>query len=140
MTGTPAAPGPLSAEGYTLLACCGSGCEAHPRRGDVEESVRDIVRRSSHGVLVMSSGCVLGTLLCRTCGPGSGRVHGTVALVQPCTAERKPTGPAVPVGPLSSVDHLIALLRWLRGVELTAATLPRQLHPALAPLHAASGN
>lgn len=102
--------------------------------------MRAIVRRSHHGVLAISNHCLLGSLLCRTCGPDSQHVHGTFALVQPCTAERQPTSPAVPVGPLNGPDELIALLRWIRSGQLTTSTLPRQLHPPLAPLYAARHN
>lgn len=126
-------------EGYTVLCCRGPGCGTQSQRVAVEDSLRAAVRHSRHGVLALG-GCVLGTLLCRTCGPNSRPEHGTFVLVQPCTAQREPTGPTVPIGPLNTADHLIALSRWLREGHLTSGSLPKQLYPRLAPLYAAYRN
>lgn len=125
--------------GYTLLCCGAGGCASHPHQGAVENSLRALVRHSRHGVLA-TGGCVLGSLLCRSCGPAGGRAEGTFVLVQPCTAQREPTGPAVAVGPLRTADDVVDLSRWLRGGELTASGLPARLRPRLDPLSAASRN
>lgn len=104
----------MPAAGFTVVVCqadsCLSGLALMP-------ALRSVVRATRHGVLI-SSGCTLGTLTCRS------RTAGTVVLVQPCDVERRPVGPAVSVGPLRTRSDVADLVAWLRAGEFDTAALP----------------
>ncbi|HEY2203064.1 MAG TPA: hypothetical protein VGH99_01120 [Pseudonocardia sp.] len=144
-------------DGFTLALCRSPGCahagddgtRAHaaatgPGRGSgaagprtLDEMLAEATRCSEHGVLLVTA-CLLGSTLCRACGPAAaGRPvttglepaheHGRVAVVQPCRASRRPTGPAVLVGPIRDTEDAEELCRWLRAGDLAAARLPGRL-------------
>lgn len=111
------------AEGYTLVVCAAPACVTEqPNRAT--EALRDCVRSSRHGVLVVS-GCSLGAVGCRL------RPTGALILAQPCDVDRRPTGPAVRVGPLRSDDDVAAVQAWIRAARFDPALLP----PHLVALH-----
>ncbi|WP_019873529.1 hypothetical protein [Sporichthya polymorpha] len=104
----------MSAAGYTVVVCQSDGC----RSGlGLMPALRALVRATPHAVLV-SSGCTVGTLTCRS------RVPGPVVLVQPCDEQRRPVGPAVHVGPLRTRSDVADLIAWLRTGDLDPADLP----------------
>ncbi len=104
----------MDAAGYTVVACqadaCGTGLALMP-------ALRAAVRATPHAVL-LSAGCTLGTLTCRSRGGGA------IVLVQPCDEQRRPVGAAVRVGPLRTRSDVADLVAWLRSGDLNAAALP----------------
>lgn len=116
-------------DGFTVVrcgACAGmpsgfdDGAAALPGVDEVlVEGLRAVVRDSRHGVLV-SGGCPL--------GPGCGsREPGMVVLVQPCAADRAPTGPVVVAGPVRGTDDVRAVTSWLARGDLDPHRLPARL-------------
>jgi hypothetical protein len=131
---------------FTLVLCRAEGCTGAQcgERGPVDEALSDATRRSRHGVLVVT-GCLMGPLLCRACGPSApaapGRgTHGRVAVVQPCHASRQPSGPAVLVGPIRDSSDADELCRWLHDGTLTAERLPERLREYARTLRRAPDN
>jgi hypothetical protein len=108
-------------------------------RGPVELALSEATRRSEHGVLVVT-GCLMGQMLCRACGPSAPASPGRVAVVQPCTASHQPSGPAVLVGPIRDTADAADLCRWLRGGTLTADRLPDRLRAYARTLRRAPSN
>lgn len=107
----------MAAEGFTVVVCSADPCcTAVP----LLPALRAAVRATPHGVLI-SSGCTLGTLTCRT------RATGSVVLVQPCDAARRPVGAAVRVGPLRTRRDVAEVVAWLRAGQLSAGALPWRL-------------
>ncbi|WP_214370601.1 hypothetical protein [Pseudonocardia sp. H11422] len=108
-------------EGFTAVVCTAGGCRATPDEASrTGEMLRDVVRASRHGVLV-SSGCLLGATSCRL------RPSAPLVVVQPCDADRRPTRPAVRIGPLCTAADVAALEGWLRCGRLDPALLPARL-------------
>jgi hypothetical protein len=105
----------------------------------VEQALSEATRHSEHGILVVT-GCLLGQLLCRTCGPSAPAAAGRVAVVQPCHASRQPSGPAVLVGPIRDTDDATELCHWLRGGTLTSDRLPERLREYARTLRRAPAN
>jgi hypothetical protein len=118
----PAGPGPLR--------------HGPVERSPVEQALSEATRRSEHGVLVVT-GCLMGQMLCRACGPSAPASPGRVAVVQPCTASHQPSGPAVLVGPIRDTADAAELCRWLRGGTLTADRLPDRLRAYARTLRSA---
>ncbi|MHA6793470.1 hypothetical protein ACVGVM_08100 [Pseudonocardia bannensis] len=107
--------------GFTVVACTADGCRATPAETSrTGEMLREVVRASRHGVLV-STGCLLGATTCRL------RPSAPLVLVQPCDADRRPTRPAVRIGPLRTAADVAALERWLRSGRYDPALLPAHL-------------
>ena len=111
------------ADGYTVVICAAPACSTEQSNG-ISAALRDCVRSSRHGVLVVS-GCYLGAISCRL------RPVGPLVLVKPCDAHRRPTGPVVCVGPLRSDDDVAAVQEWIRIARFDPALLP----PHLVALH-----
>jgi formylmethanofuran dehydrogenase subunit E len=105
--------------GYTVLRCAAPECGS-PLVTELLAVLRECVSTSRGGVLV-STGCTFGRLACRL------RPSGPVLLVQPCDAERRPTRPAVRVGPLCTPDDLAAVRTWLRAGWIDPSLLPTRL-------------
>lgn len=120
------------AEGYTLVVCAGDKCRTE-RPGRTVAVLRDCVRASRHGVLVVS-GCALGRFACRL------RPAGPMVLVQPCDARRRPAGPVIRVGPLCGEEDLVALVDWVRTERFDPTRLPRHLVVMHRAVRAAAGN
>src|SRR5690349_4003998 len=116
---------PMQPDGFTVVVCqadpCCAGLALIP-------ALRGVVRASPHGVLI-SSGCTLGPLTCRTRGGGA------VVLVQPCDVGRRPVGAAVHVGPLRTRSDVADLVAWLRAGDLDAGGLPWWLRLGAPALH-----
>ncbi|MGW3026642.1 hypothetical protein [Streptomyces sp. NPDC001221] len=113
---------------FTLAVC--ASCEA--ATDQVMDELRRVVRDSPHGVMI-STGCLRKVLDC------AGR-RGLRAAVQPCTADRSPTGTAVRLGPLVTVADAAAVGAWLRAGMPDDGTLPDRLRSAPAPRHVAHLN
>jgi len=131
---------------FTLVLCRAEGCAGAQcgERGPVERALSDATRRSEHGVLVVT-GCLMGQLLCRACGPSAPAAPGRVvpgrgAVVQPCHTSRQPSGPAVLVGPIRDSADADELCRWLHRGALTAERLPERLREYARTLHRAPRN
>ncbi|MDT7657611.1 MAG: hypothetical protein QOF38_2326 [Pseudonocardiales bacterium] len=121
----PAGPGPLR--------------HGPVERSPVEQALSEATRRSEHGVLVVT-GCLMGQMLCRACGPSAPASPGRVAVVQPCTASHQPSGPAVLVGPIRDTADAAEICLWLRGGTLTADRLPDRLRAYARTLRRAPSN
>lgn len=119
--------------GFTLALCRADGCTGGTRgRGPVDHVLADATRRSEHGVLVVT-GCLLGPLLCPAAraarsehSPGN-EASGRAAMIQPCGASRRPSGPSLLIGPIRGEEDARELSRWLDSGELTPAALPTRL-------------
>ena len=104
----------MTADGFTVVVCQADRCCSELA---LMPALRAAVRASAHGVLI-SSGCTVGPLTCRS------RVAGPVVLVQPCDLQRRPVGPAVQVGPLQTRSDVADLVSWLRTGDHEVAALP----------------
>ncbi|WP_031479734.1 hypothetical protein [Streptomyces bicolor] len=113
---------------FTLVVC--AGCD------DADEEVMDGLRRAvrscRHGIMV-STGCLEWFLHCR-------RQRGVHAAVQPCAADRRPTGAVVRLGPLRTEADAAAVGAWLRAGMPDDGTLPDRLRAAPAPRQVARLN
>jgi hypothetical protein len=123
-----AARGPRGRRPFTLVVCV--SCQAATDR--LMDELRRAVRDSPHGVMI-STGCLRKVLDC------AGR-RGLHAVVQPCTADRSPTGAAVRLGPLATVADAAAVGAWLRAGMPDDGTLPGRLRAAPGPQHVAHLN
>jgi hypothetical protein len=113
---------------FTLVVC--GSCEADTDR--VIDGLRRAIRGCPHGVMV-STGCLGRFLRCRG-------QHGVHAAVQPCAADRRPTGAVVRLGPLVSEADADAVGAWLRAGMPDSGTLPDRLRAAPAAQHVAHLN
>ena len=82
---------------------------------------------------MISTGCLKMFLHC------AGR-RGLHAAVQPCTADRSPTGAVVRLGPLVTAADAAAVAAWLRAGMPDDGTLPDRLLAAPAPQRVAHLN
>ncbi|MER6129460.1 hypothetical protein ABT173_44280 [Streptomyces sp. NPDC001795] len=114
---------------FTLVVC--GSCRA-PARGRVMDALRRAVRECPHGVMV-STGCLARVLHCR-------RRCGLHATVQPCGADRRPSGVAVGLGPLVTEADAEVVGAWLRAGMPDDGTLPDRLRAAPAPQQVAHLN
>jgi hypothetical protein len=101
--------------GYTAILCAAPQCRV-PR---LAARLGDTVGASGHGVLVIS-GCTVGGPACRTRAPGA------MLVVQPCDTARRPTGPAIHVGPIEPAD-VDVVAAWLARTPLDPDGLPTRL-------------
>ncbi len=113
---------------FTLVVC--ASCPAGTSR--LMDGLRRAVRGCPHGVLVCT-GCLAKVLHCR-------RDRGLHAAVQPCTADRRPAGAVVRLGPLVTAADAEAVGTWLRAGMPDDGTLPDRLRAAPAPQHVARLN
>jgi hypothetical protein len=107
------------AAGYTAVLCTAERCSTDDLR-DTAAALRECVRTSEHGLLVMA-GCTVGALGCRLRPPGP------LLVVQPCDPDRQPVGPAVRVGPVTGPEDVRTIERWMGGQQLDPALLPDHL-------------
>lgn len=114
---------------FTLVLCtlCRDG-----RGADVTEVLRRAVRQCSHGVMV-TTGCLSRFLDCR-------EQTGVYAAVQPCTVQRRPTGPATRLGPMVTEDDATRVADWLRAGMPRGRLLPNSLRAAAASRRTAGFN
>lgn len=114
---------------FTLVVCTVCRDTAD---GQVVDVLRRAVRDCPHGVMV-ATGCLESLLHCR---PG----RGLYAVVQPCMADRRPSGASVRLGPLVGEADAGAVGAWLRAGMPDDGTLPDRLRAAPAPRHVAHLN
>lgn len=110
-----------SCSGYTAVTCVAPGCglaDDATVGSELVAALREVVRASTHGVLV-SSGCML-----RGC---PGRAVAPVVVVQPCDEARRPTSCALAVGPLRTTADVEMLAAWLGAGDLDPRLLPAHL-------------
>ncbi|MFJ8313359.1 MULTISPECIES: hypothetical protein [unclassified Streptomyces] len=88
---------------------------------------------------MVSTGCLTHLLRCRQ-DQDQGQGQGLCAAVQPCAVDRRPTGPVVRLGPLSTEADVEAVGAWLRAGMADDGTLPDRLRAAPAPRHVAHLN
>ncbi|KUM76125.1 hypothetical protein [Streptomyces curacoi] len=107
----------MTPEGFTMAVCgapegCGGASE------EILEPLRTAVRASAFGMLVRT-GCLARHLHCPHHAGNRVRRAGLRAVVQPCTRDRTPVGPALTLGPLTEVRDAEALAAWLtEGLRL----------------------
>jgi hypothetical protein len=108
---------------FTVALC--TSCTTGPELAVVEELVATI-RRCKHGVLVTTA-CMLGPLTC------AARPHrpGTLVILQPCSVDRVPSGPACWIGPINDKKDVRALRDWLEQGEWEYRAPPDRLRPKL---------
>lgn len=113
---------------FTLVVCasCDSAAE------EVRDALRRVVRGCRHGVMV-STGCLERVLHCR-------RRRGVYAAVQPCGADRRPTGAVVRLGPLVTEADAEAVGAWLRAGMPDDGTLHERMRAVPAPRQVAGLN
>lgn len=104
-------------EGFTVVVCgAPQGCGG--AGAEILEPLRAAVRRSGFGMLVRA-GCLARHQYCPHHAGNRVRRTGLRAVVQPCTRDRTPVGPALAFGPLTEAPHAEALAAWLaEGLRL----------------------
>ena len=128
---------PRHQQGFTVAACRDRHCNAAEL--PVLDDLGAAVRRCPHGMLV-SCGCLLGPVMCRAWHHRGPPTPGAFVLVQACTVNRRPQGPAIPLGPLRNRRDLAAVSRWLESGQLHPDELPARLNDPLPYLRAAPLN
>lgn len=115
-----------TAEGFTAAVCrAENGCGAAD--GRVLEALRGATQRVPFGVLV-ATGCLGRHLRCPHHEGNQVPRTGHRVVVQPCTRDRKPLGPAVAFGPLMDPTQAEALAVWLaEGLHQGLRPPPRLL-------------
>jgi hypothetical protein len=112
-----------SGAGFTVVLCTASACGVGDEgtvAGKLIDALRGVVRASRYGVLV-TTGCLFGETACGV------RARAPVVLVQACDPDRRPTGPALRIGPLRTGADVDALVTWFRTGHLDPAGLPARL-------------
>ncbi|MEU6665601.1 hypothetical protein [Streptomyces sp. NPDC046727] len=94
--------------------------------------LRLAVSTCPHGVMV-STGCLDRFLHCRA-------GYGLYAAVQPCRADRRPTGAVVRLGPIATRAEAEAVAAWLRAGMPADGSLVETLRAAPAPRQVAHLN
>jgi hypothetical protein len=102
------------------IAICGS-CGAGPA-AQLLQMLRASIRRCPHGMLVTTE-CLLGHLTCAT-RPSH---EGVMLLLQPCSTQRLPVGPAQWMGPVNDTADARAVCDWLEQGNWEPHTLPDHL-------------
>jgi hypothetical protein len=101
-----------------------TSCTAKPKLAVLEE-LRATIRRCAHGMLVTTA-CMLGPLAC------AARPHGPMVILQPCSVEHVPIGPARWIGPINDKVDMRALRDWLERGEWDYRALPDRLRAELS--------
>ena len=104
---------------FTIAVC--TSCAAAPAT-PLLQMLRASIRRCRHGMLVTTE-CLLGHFTCATRPPH----EGVMLLLQPCSPQRTPTGPAQWVGPVSDTADARAVCEWLEQGNWQRHTLPDHL-------------
>jgi hypothetical protein len=99
------------------IALCGR-CSGAPAT-QLLQMLRASIRRCPHGMLVTTE-CLLGHLTCATRPPH----EGVMLLLQPCSIQRTPTGPAQWMGPVNDIADARAVCDWLEEGHWQRHTLP----------------
>lgn len=106
--------------GYTAVFYGTPGCAVSTR---LAGTLGEVVRCSSHGVLVSAA--------------GRAAPH---VIVQPCDADRRPVACALQIGPLHSDADVDVVGEWLRTGDLDPNALPDRLFGSRRRAAAASLN
>lgn len=104
---------------FTVAIC--RSCAAEPA-AQLLQMLRASIRRCPNAMLV-TTGCVLGQLTCATRPP----LEGVILLLQPCSTQRIPTGPAQWMGPVDDTEDARAVCDWLEQGNWERHTLPAHL-------------
>jgi hypothetical protein len=117
---------------FTVALCtrCGSGADT-----SLLEHLRATIRVCHQGILV-TTGCLLGDLACASRGAHTG----AVLMLQPCTIERRPLGPARWIGPIDADADVVAVCRWIESGQWGLDGLPEGLSSAARAIQAATTN
>jgi len=113
---------------WTAYLCRGDFCQ--PDHELLMSALRAVVRASPQAVLI-STRCLLGPAACAM-APEHKRAKGSFLFVQPCGADRIPTGPVVPLGPLETPEDIHAVCDWLRRGP-APTRIPQRLLIGLRP-------
>lgn len=116
---------PAAEQPFTVVVCRGNAC-GHARAQAVIDGLRASIRRHPHAVL-MSADCVLGPVSCHASAVAAQR-SGPLLLVQDCTEDRVPQGPAWWVGPVTDPEDIAAVRHWLDNGHPHTAGLPPHLY------------
>ena len=106
---------------FNVAVCQAGACRA--RDTGLLGRLAAVVRRCPQGVLIRT-GCLLHAPRCRA---GAAHDSGAYLLVQPCDAERRPRGAAIPVGPVLDASDVHAVAAWLAEGDLEIGRLDRRL-------------
>ena len=110
---------------FTVILC--TTCTAKPGLG-LLETLRAAVRSCEHGVLVTTA-CLLRPL---TCAAHPHRA-GAMVILQPCSVDRGPSGPAHWIGPINDTNDTRAVRDWLQRGQWDDHTLPERLRAQRRP-------
>ncbi|MFI7017856.1 hypothetical protein [Streptomyces sp. NPDC050164] len=125
MTQRPSHTAARQAEGFTAAICrAEGGCGAAD--GRVLEALRTATRQVPGGLLV-ATGCLGRHLHCPHHEGNQVPRAGHRVVVQPCTRDRTPLGPALAFGPLTEPDQSQALADWLTEGLRQGRRPPRRL-------------
>lgn len=104
---------------FTVIVC--DACDGDPALSVIDE-LRPVIQNCPHA-MVISAGCVLGPVSCAARQSGCG----VIAIVQPCTRDRRPCGAAHWLGPISEPADAAALRDWIESGQWERAALPEPL-------------
>jgi hypothetical protein len=107
-----------TARAFTVALC--TNCAEEPTTR-LLELLRSAIRRCPHGMLVVTD-CLLGELTCATRPSGDG----VLMILQPCSIDRTPIGPAMSVGPIGDHGDALTVCDWLAGGAWEEQALPRR--------------
>lgn len=117
---------------FTVALC--TRCGSAPGTSLLEH-LRATIRVCHQGMLV-TTGCLLGHLACASRGAHTG----VVLMLQPCTIERRPLGPARWIGPIDADADVIAVCRWIERGQWRLDGLPERLSGAARTIRVATTN
>jgi hypothetical protein len=117
---------------FTVVLC--TRCGTAPG-SSLLEHLRATIRVCHQGMLV-TTGCLLGDSACASRGAHTG----AVLMLQPCTTERRPLGPARWIGPIDADADVVAVCRWIESGQWGLDGLPERLSSAARAIQAATTN
>ncbi|WKG02927.1 hypothetical protein [Mycolicibacterium sp. HK-90] len=109
-----------TAEPFTVALCM--HCSSSGPGPLLTRLLRNVVRRCPHGVLV-STQCLLGEFTCAT----RRTALRPVLVVQPCSADRIPSAPAIWIGPIVTDADAHDACSWVAAGRWDGANLPAHL-------------
>src|ERR1700744_420534 len=104
---------------FTVVVC--TSCQADNDLSVIDE-LRPAIRRCPSAMLVAAA-CMLGPITCASRPTGCG----VMAVLQPCTNDRKPSGPPRWLGPITDHCQAAVLRDWLERGQWEDQAPPRQL-------------
>jgi hypothetical protein len=84
--------------------------------------------------MLVTTGCLLGEFTCAA----RGKCAGAVLMLQPCSIERVPHGPARWIGPIGDPDDLRMVCSWVEQGRWISHLLPERLRLDLQLSHRAN--